>query len=375
MNDTDNPAPTANDRPGRLHGERIRAMTEQIATAAGIPAISVAVATPERILYAGAVGHADLAQHRAATPDDQYAWFSMTKIATATAAMRLHADGALDLDAPVGSYLTGYRPHPEHGQPTTRQLLSHTAGLRNPLPVRWVRPEDETPDPTRLARVLDKHGTPRRPVGAAAAYSNIGYLLAAEVMQAATGRPVEQCVRETVLEPLGMTGTGYRYRHGAPRAVGYVGMPRVFRPLLSRLLPDGIVGPRVGRYTSFHPFLVSGAGYGGLIGPVTDAVRLAAAHPAAAADPHPVLGQPDIERMRTISATGKPFDHGIGWFRRPADADRTPRFVEHYGTGGGFWNAMRIYPQDRLAMVAMANTTARWDVDRLFTALRGLPWS
>jgi hypothetical protein len=36
---------------------------------------------------------------------------------------------------------------------------------------------------------------------------------------------------------------------------------------------------------------------------------------------------------------------------------------------------MRVYPDDRLAMVTMANTTTAWDVDRLFTQLRGLSWA
>ena len=57
-------------------------------------------------------------------------------------------------------------------------------------------------------------------------------------------------------------------------------------------------------------------------------------------DPHPVLArlldQGDLESMRTITARGKRFDHGIGWFRKPTDAERTPAFVEHYGTGGGY---------------------------------------
>ena len=61
--------------------------------------------------------------------------------------------------------------------------------------------------------------------------------------------------------------------------------------------------------------------------------------------------------------------------RKPTDRTRTPSFVEHYGTGGGFWNAMRIYPHDRLAIVAMANTTAKWDVDGLFTDIKELSWS
>jgi CubicO group peptidase (beta-lactamase class C family) len=375
MSAAHNPSPEAGAQPGRASADRIGAIAREIASAAHIPGISIAVATPDKVLYAGAVGYADLARRRRAQPEDQYLWFSMTKIATATAAMRLHADGLLDLDVPIGTFLPGYRPHPGHGHPTTRQLLTHTAGLGNPLPVRWVRPEHQPADPNRLTSIVAKHGTPHKTVGTRAAYSNIGYLLAGEVMQAATGRPVEECVHDLVLNPLGMTATGYYYNREAPRAVGYVRMARGLRPLLVRILPKGIVGPQVGRYTSLHPFLVNGPAYGGLVGTAADACRLAAAHAAAATDPHPVLEQGDIEDMRTINAQGKRFDHGIGWFRRPADATRSPAFVEHYGTGGGFWNAMRVYPDDRLAMVAMANTTAAWDVDRLFTQLRGLSWA
>ena len=375
MNTANEPSPDPGGQPGQLHAERVQAIAREMASAANIPGISIAVATPDTILYVGAVGYADLAGPRHARPEDQYLWFSMTKIATATAAMRLRADGLLDLEAPIGTYLPGYRPHPRHGHPSTRQLLTHTAGLGNPLPVRWVRPEHHAAVPNRLARIMRKHGTPHTTVGSRAAYSNIGYLLAGEVIQAVAGRPVEECVQDLVLNPLGMTATGYGYNRAAPRAVGYVRMAPVLRPVLVRLLPKGVVGPQVGRFTSLNPFLVNGAAYGGLVGTAADACRLAAAHAAAATDPHPVLGQGDIEEMRTIHAPGKRFDHGIGWFRRPADATRSPAFVEHYGTGGGFWNAMRIYPEDRLALVAMANTTAAWDVDRLFTQLKSLPWA
>lgn len=97
-----------------MPADRIEAIAEEIASAAHIPGISIAVAAPDKVLYAGAVGYADLARRRRARPEDQYLWFSMTKIATATAAMRLHADGVLDLDAPIGINLPGYRPHPRH---------------------------------------------------------------------------------------------------------------------------------------------------------------------------------------------------------------------------------------------------------------------
>jgi len=361
-------------RSPRPNAERARRITEELASTAKVPGMSIAVANPEGVLYAGAVGYADLAERRESTVEDQYPWFSMTKIATATAAVRLHSEGQLDLDAPIGTYLPWYRPHPKHGHPTTRQLLTHTAGLGNPLPIRWVRPEGQPEDPTLFNRVLEKHGVPKRPVGDRAAYSNIGYLLAGEVIQAVTGRSVQESARDAVLKPLGMNTTGYAYRAAEPRATGYVRIHSTLVPVLRRLLPEGIVGQRVDGHTALRPFLVSGAAYGGLVGTVTEAAKLAAAHAANQFDVHPVLRHGDIETMRTIAAHGRRFDHGIGWFRKPADAHRTPAFVEHYGTGLGFWNAMRVYPESRLAMVAMTNTTYKWDFNKLFTQLKDLPW-
>jgi CubicO group peptidase (beta-lactamase class C family) len=357
------------------HAATVARIAEEVAAAGRVPAISVAVAGSTGIHYAGAVGYADLAQRRPATVADQYPWFSMTKIATATASMRLHTRGVLDLDAPIGVYLPAYRPHPKHGHPTMRQLLTHTAGLGNPMPIQWVRAEHDPADPAQLEHIVRKHGTPRKGVGARAGYSNIGYLLAANVIEAVTGRTVEKVVSEAVLKPMGMTATGYRFRPDTSRATGYVRCPSAVVPALRALLPDGIVGHRVAGYTSLKPFLVNGAGYGGLIGTVTDAARFAAAHAAGASDNHPLLNHGDLEAMRATTHRGKRFDHGIGWFRKPTDANRSPAFVEHYGTGGGFWNAMRIYPEDRLAMVAMANTTAQWNVDKLFTALKELTWT
>src|SRR5215203_4459187 len=163
--------------------EVARRTVEQFAKRSRIPGMSLAVATPDRQLFAVAVGLADLATRRAATIIDQYPWFSMTKIATATAAVQLNTRGALDLDAPIGAYLPTYRPHRVHGHPTTRQLLTHTAGLANPVPVRWVRPADRPEDAEQHRRIVARYGTPRRTVGTRPRYSNIGYLLAGEVIE------------------------------------------------------------------------------------------------------------------------------------------------------------------------------------------------
>jgi hypothetical protein len=63
--------------------------------------------------------------------------------------------------------------------------------------------------------------------------------------------------------------------------------------------------------------------YGGLVGPASDAVKLAAAHlPGHSASTGSLAG---LGHMREIQYRGRTFDHGIGWFRKPGDANRSPR--------------------------------------------------
>jgi CubicO group peptidase (beta-lactamase class C family) len=116
---------------------------------------------------------------------------------------------------------------------------------------------------------------------------------------------------------------------------------------------------------------VQGSGYGGLVGSVTDAARLARLHLAdGVIDGHRVL-QPETARsMRYVRTLGRPFDLGLGWFRPAEHRAARPTFVEHWGTGGGFWNAMRLYPGLDLAIVVMANTTRAYDHHTLMEALR-----
>ena len=74
--------------------------------------------------------------------------------------------------------------------------------------------------------------------------------------------------------------------------------------------------------------------------------------------------------MRDVRTPGRPFDLGLGWFRPAQDRDARPPFVEHWGTGGGFWNAMRMYPEQDLGIVVMANTTRPYEHHVLMEALR-----
>ncbi len=353
---------------------RVQAAVRTMMKEAGVPGLSIAVVERDRLRFAAGCGAADLSGSRGATPDTAYLWFSMTKIVTATAAMRLADEGRLDLDAPAAEYVDCLQA-PGPRQPTVRQLLTHTAGLANPLPIRWVHPAGtEAPDPEALLRrLMSRRRAYRYRVGGTARYTNLGYLAAGQVVAAAAGQPFETYVRQAVLEPAGMKRTGFAYQDDGDMATGYVRSPRAAGPLLRRVLPAGVVGSRHGDYLALNRFYVDGPAYGGLVGDVLDAARFLQLHLGdGELDGHRVLAPASARAMRTIEHAGTPFDHGIGWFRRPTS--QAADWVEHFGAGAGFWNVMRLYPTRRLGVVVMTNSTKTYNFEPLFALLAGTEW-
>ena len=341
----------------------------------GVPGVSLAVVSRDDLLLAAGWGLADRAANRSASASTSYLWFSMTKIVTATAALRLVDEGRLDLDAPVREYVDDLQA-PGRTQPTVRQLLTHTAGLANPMPIRWAHLATvDGPEPgTLLRRVMGAARAYRFPVGKSARYSNIGYLALGQVLTAAAQQPFEDYVQQSVLQPAGMTHTGFTYPAATDRATGYVKAPGIADPVLRRLLPPGVAGNRHGPYLALNPFYVDGPAYGGLVGHVLDVGRFARMHLRdGEIDGHRILDPRTARSMRSIDHPGKPFDHGIGWFRRPTNS--AGNWAEHFGAGAGFWNLIRLYPDHNLGVVIMTNSTTTYDFEPLLALLAGASWS
>ncbi|WP_436058888.1 serine hydrolase domain-containing protein [Arthrobacter sp. LjRoot78] len=366
----------------------VRAALADTARRARVPGMSLAVVSRDRVLHTGGTGFADLEGHAPATADTVYPWFSMTKPVTATAALRLSDQGLLDLHAPVPEYLPWLRA-PGPAQPTVWQLLSHSAGLGNPLPVTWIHPAD-APGPEQeqmLRKLLARRRAFRHRLGGTGHYSNVGYLVAAQIISQVSGEPFPSYVRREILAPLGMDSTGFAYLPGHSAAIGYVRIPRPLTPALAAILPPGTLGARHGGYSALNPFLVDGAGYGGLVGSVLDAAAFARLHlndglavpPGTAGAPavpqgHRILQEPTARAMRDIRVKGKQFDHSAGWFRKHTKGPHGS-YVEHFGTGLGFWNIMRLYPERGRAIVLMSNSSTSYDYATLFSLILRVPWT
>jgi len=336
------------------------------AVGAKVPGIVVMVVGEEGIGARFAWGLADAISRRPMAIDDAFPWFSMTKIATATAALRLVERGTLRLDGPVAPLVPAVRfvtPVAWAERITVRHLLQHSAGLRNPIPVRWVHPADQPgPEPAAfLERLLRKHRKLRFEPGARSSYSNLGTLTLGSAISDAAGAPFESVVHIEVLAPLGMSRTAFGFMASSAAATGH--HPR-YSPM-RLLLPRWVNGPSSGRWMSLQRFLVDGAPYGGLIGTAEDAARLVRAHLRdGELDGIRILTPEHARDMRHVNTRGKRYDLGLGWFLPARQRNANPPFVEHLGGGAGFFNVIRIYPSAGVGVVVMGNATS-YNIDRV----------
>ncbi|MBL8778916.1 MAG: beta-lactamase family protein [Acidimicrobiales bacterium] len=154
--------------------------------------------------------------------DDAFHVASITKSFVAAALVLLDADGTVELDAPVATYVDW----PGGEDITVSQLLDHTSGLGP-----FGNPGDGEEDGTGShylelvqrggALSLDEVLAATRDIapvdepGASATYSNLNYVVAGAVVKAATDEDVGAVLQERLFEPLGMDHTWY-----PPRAPG-----------------------------------------------------------------------------------------------------------------------------------------------------------
>jgi CubicO group peptidase (beta-lactamase class C family) len=322
-----------------------------------VPGIAVALVDEGGIVGQAGSGVASMQDGSRVTPDTAFLWFSMTKIVSATVAMRLEKQGHLDLDAPIREYTGDLVPGAIGGRVSSRHLLSHTSGLPNPMPLRWVHSAtDRTPDLREFVLKAARRRRLKSEPGERAAYTNLGYLILGLVLEIAGRAPYESLARDHVLDPLGMTRTSFAYP-GSDVALGHHRAGRAARPLVRAIVPRSIGLRRSDAFLQLDPFYVDGPSYGGLVGSAIDAARFVHAHITGS-----ILAPESLKAMQTIRNRGKRLDTGLGWFRTKHAATTYGDAVEHLGGGLGFYNVMRLDRDRRAGVVVMGNAT-RHDLD------------
>ncbi len=167
-----------------------------------VPAAVVGVLAGGEVIDA-ATGLLSLATGVEATPDSVFQIGSTTKLWTASLVMQLVDEGLLDLDEPIRRHLPGFRIADEAAAAsiTARQLLSHTAGFEGDIFTDTGKGDE------CLERFVDTLGdTPQLfPPGEQFSYNNAGYCVLGRLVEVLRGKPYDDCVRERLFVPLGLT--------------------------------------------------------------------------------------------------------------------------------------------------------------------------
>ena len=200
-------------------------LQEKVSGDPRVPGVVAVVTDRDRDIYVGAAGVRSLAGEGPMTPDTVCAIFSTTKAITGTVCLQLVESGELDLDAPARDYAPaigelqviegfdddgGPRLRAPRTDPTTRNLLTHTAGLGYDFfNETYARLASEHGQPSVVTATRESIMTPLLfDPGEKWHYgSNIDW--AGQVVEGITGRRLGEEMTDRVLTPLGMTDTSF----------------------------------------------------------------------------------------------------------------------------------------------------------------------
>lgn len=216
------PAPTP-----RVLPPLTEAGLRELRRTSGAPALAAAWAKasePARLLAAGV---RNTTSNTPVTPQDRWHLGSIGKSMTATL-VALHVEqGVLSWDATVGEVLGELIPQmrQEHRGATLLELLSHRAGFDGNLPIAALQDfRDPSGDPIAERRRFVAQALALPAVGPRREtflYSNNGFVTAAAMLEAKTGKPWEVLMRQELFAPLGLSSAGFGPPDPADQPVGH----------------------------------------------------------------------------------------------------------------------------------------------------------
>ena len=299
---------------------------------ASTPGCAVGADVAGKPVVRSVYGTADLEHDVPITLDTVFEVGSVSKQFTAAAVLLLAGDGKLSLDDVVRKYI------PEMpdvaANVTIRQMLNHTAGLRDWGVLAAIQGWPRTTRVHTHAHVLDLVSRQRMlnfEPGTRWSYSNTGYNLAAILVGRVSGMSFPDFTRTRIFEPLDMTSTSWRddyTRVVKRRAMAYDEQKGVF----STLMPFENV-----------------YGNGGLLTTVGDLLKWNANFEK------PVVGDARfVEEMqrRTRFKDGREHEYALGLY---VDTYRGRREVDHSGGTAGYIAHLSRYPDHGVSVAVMCN--------------------
>ena len=190
--------------------KNVTALLKPIRQKFNVPAMAVAVVTSTGIKFIGAVGVRKRGTEISVALDDLWHLGSDGKIMTSTLMARLVERGQLRWDTTLGEVFPELAPQMDEGfrNVSLLHLLSHRAGL--PANLNLTKFSGDDAPQLRLRAVKEELAKKLQfAPGEKFLYSNLGYIIAAAVVEKTTGKAWEQAIAEEVFNPLQMNSAGF----------------------------------------------------------------------------------------------------------------------------------------------------------------------
>jgi CubicO group peptidase (beta-lactamase class C family) len=289
----------------------------------GLAGVVLAGGAPGGADWVIARGWAELDRAEPLRPGHRFPAYGVTRLITATAVLRLAAEGRVRLDDAANDHLSTVRL--ADSAVTIRELLSYSGGVDNPAPGGAYA--DTVPTLASLfGPVLPCSGTR----GIAWPGGHGGYAALGQLIADVTGSDYAQAAAQLVLSPLGMTSSTFpaSWPHDDPDAVtGYELEPDgTFLPDLDEV---AVRPAAAGLWTTAADLVRFGNGWSSLLSDDLAGEALTPQAAAAAADPGRV---------------------GLGWRLNTARG-----FAFETGNGPGGSASLIVRPGDSRAYVALTN--------------------
>ncbi len=171
-----------------------------------IPGMQLSISSKNNTIFSEGFGYSDVGNKKKVTPQNRFEIASVTKPITAAGMMKLVADGKLDLDKDVRTYVPSF---PEKKDTlTTRQLAGHLGGIRDyyEISIDEVIKNPHFENATEAIAVF-KNDTLMSKPGDQYLYSSFGYNLIGAVIEAASGQTYLEYMQDHIWKPIAMSST------------------------------------------------------------------------------------------------------------------------------------------------------------------------
>ena len=324
------------------------------------PSVQYIIFNKDSVIHRFQFGFSDIKNKLKTGENTTYNAYSVTKTFTALSILQLAEQKKLDIEQPVKKYLPEF---PYSSEITIRQLMTHSAGIPNPIPLSWIHLADEHKSFDRtifFSKIFIKNNKAKSKPNEKYAYSNLGYVLLGQLIEKVSGISYENYVRANILQPLNIKPNelDFTITDTNLHAKGYHKKYSFSNIILGLLLNKSkYVDETEGKWNSFKDNYVNGVSYGGLIGVPNAFVK----YIQELLKPNCKLITDDYKKMlftENYTSNNKATGMCLSWFSGQLNGNQ---YFAHAGGGGGYYCEIRIYPDLGIASVIMFNRTGMSD--------------